>query len=416
MTRCYDEGVLRSYLDNELAPETHRHLEAHIATCHVCHERLEHLRLHSAEVRMLLKEPASVPDPHIALQQFRQATLNRQQMADRSPQVQPLSSVAEASSISSRVSVPISWRTIMKNIFGFMSGHYRTTFAGAITVVVLLGVLFVPPLRAMAEQFLQVFRVQNVVFVPINQDHMEELENLDFDGETLFMSEPTAINEPGEPRIVADVDEAAEYVEFAPGAIEDLPDDTTLTEMAVMDRATYEFEVNVETSQQLLDMLNINETIPAELGDAPITIDLPASITTQYSSEAKDETGEAVYTLTLHQGLSPEISLPEDVDLAKLGKVALLLLGMEPNQAEALSQEIDWSTTLIYPFDPSMDNIQQVQINGAKGILTNGYGEFDGEEMNWKTLYWQDGEHFYVLVGEGRVSTDTILDAAESMR
>jgi hypothetical protein len=277
-------------------------------------------------------------------------------------------------------------------------------------VVVLLSIMFVPPLRAMADQFLQVFRVQNVVFVPINQERMEELENLDFDGETLFVSEPTAINEPGEPRTVADASEAAEYVDFAPQAVATLPDPADTTEMVVMDRATYEFEVNVESLQQLLDMLNINETIPAELGDAPITADLPSSVTTQYSG--------AEYELTFHQGLSPEVSLPEDVDLTKLGKVVLLMLGMEPNQAEALSQEIDWSTTLIFPFDPDMDNIRQVKINGADGLLTTGYGHphDDGESKNWKTLYWQDGERFYVLHGEGRISTDTMLDAAESVR
>lgn len=296
----------------------------------------------------------------------------------------------------------------MNNLFRSLSGQSRAALAGVVAVTLVLSVLFVPPLRAMADQFLQVFRVQNVVFVPINSERIEELENLDFDEETLFVSEPTAINEPGEPRTVADADEAAEHVDFTPKEVDALPNGATMTEMLVLDRATYEFEVNVEASQQLLEMMNINETFPEELGDGPITADLPASVSMLYSGDE--------YELMFHQGLSPEVTLPEGVDLAKLGKVVLLLLGMEENQAEALSQEIDWSTTLIFPFRADLSDIRQVKINGADGLLTSGYDDYDGESKRWKTLYWQDGERFYVLVSEGTIGIDAMLDAAESLQ
>ena len=75
------------------------------------------------------------------------------------------------------------------------------------------------------------------------------------------------------------------------------------------------------------ELLGIDDvSLPDALGAAPITVDVPAFVETRYHG--------ANYELTLHQGHSPSVTLPDGVDLAQLGKAALRLLGMDADQAE----------------------------------------------------------------------------------
>ena len=56
-------------------------------------------------------------------------------------------------------------------------------------------------------------------------------------------------------------------------------------------------------------------SIPDALGAAPIVVDVPAFAQAHYHG--------ANYDLTLHQGKSPSVTLPDGVDLSQLGKAAL---------------------------------------------------------------------------------------------
>src|SRR5437762_3092682 len=70
MTQCYDEGVLRAYLDEEL-PDTERTaIASHVAGCHTCRESLDRLGDLSLEVGSLLAVPALAPDAQAALQRM----------------------------------------------------------------------------------------------------------------------------------------------------------------------------------------------------------------------------------------------------------------------------------------------------------------------------------------------------------
>ena len=75
------------------------------------------------------------------------------------------------------------------------------------------------------------------------------------------------------------------------------------------------------------------------------------------------------YEMTLFQTRSPVVTLPDGVDLSQLGKAALRLLGMEPAAAEAASRQIDWNSTLIFPFPADTNNIRQLTIGDTSGLL-----------------------------------------------
>jgi hypothetical protein len=144
-------------------------------------------------------------------------------------------------------------------------------------------------------------------------------------------------------------------------------------------------------------------TIPDALGDEPIVADLASSLHAQYTG--------ARYEIRLVQGTSPAVTLPDGVDLSQLGKAALRLLGMEPDQAESLSRSVNWSSTLIFPFPADLNNVRQVTIGDASGLLV---GDEDGHDSRWH-LYWQHRDRFFVIESRG-LNEGEVLATAESLR
>lgn len=286
----------------------------------------------------------------------------------------------------------------------------RRWAALAATLVAALALLALPPVRAAADQLLQVFRVRTVVFIPVSEDRIRQLESLDFDENTLFIAEPEVVNTPAEPRTFATAEEAAAAAGLA--ALEqptDLPAPPTSVEFTVTDRTVSQFQVNVEAARQLLALVGVSDvTLPDALGTQPITIDLAPVVMARYEGPG--------YSIELVQGHSPDVTLPDGVDLAQLGRAALRLLGMAPDQADALSQQIDWNSTLVFPFPANLDTIRQVSINGAPGLLVSGEAGRDDASQ----LYWQRGDRFFVLMAEGSGRDERalgeLLRAAESVR
>lgn len=80
---------------------------------------------------------------------------------------------------------------------------WRPWMGWAAALAVVLALLAFPPVRAVADQLLNVFRVQNVVFVPVTSERMEQLQQLNFDKEMLFLSPPKQTSGSSEMRTVA---------------------------------------------------------------------------------------------------------------------------------------------------------------------------------------------------------------------
>src|SRR5439155_15244303 len=135
----------------------------------------------------------------------------------------------------------------------------------------------------------------------------------------------------------------------------------------------------------------------------PITADVPAFAQITYSGPG--------YQLTLVQGRSPTVTMPAGVDLAQLGRAGLRLIGMAPEQADEMSRQIDWSSTLVVPFPAGLQDVVRVQVGGAEGLLVSAYGGAESDKVQPRNvIYWQNGDRFYVLAGEGSaVSNDMLL-------
>lgn len=277
----------------------------------------------------------------------------------------------------------------------------RRGLIAAVAVVALLSLLALPPVRTAASGLLQMFRVQKVVFVPISRDRMEQLQELEFDQGTLFIGEPRTIGTQAEPRAVRTTVEAAGLVGFNVAQPSALPAPATKTNVVVQGRQTVEAQINVQSARQLLQLMGIDDvSLPDTLGSAPIRADVAPSVVSNYSGPG--------YEVQLLQGRSPNVTLPPGVDLAQLGKAALRLLGLSSSQAETMSRQIDWSSTLLFPIPSDISNLREVTINGGTGMLVSA-----GDES---VIYWQQGDRFFVMESRGALSNDSLITLAESVR
>lgn len=394
MTGCYDEGRLRAYLDDELPGQEAATITRHLAQCARCQQQRARLQEHAAQVSVLLKEPA-LPDVHAAFYRFQSGIRTGQAAGQLELPV------------TRRLSRITLWRTRMDTTLRSWFQTHRKLAATLAAVCLMLTLLIFPPVRAVADQFLQIFRVRQVLFVPISTERMEQLENLDVDANTLFISKPEVVGNSTEPysvTTIADAESAVGYTLHQPTFFTSAP---TATEITVNDSTTFAFQINVEGARQMLQVLEIDDvTLPDALGTTPITASMPASAALSYSGED--------YQLLLYQGQSPEMQLPEGLDLSQLGKAGLRMLGLTPDEAERLSQQVDWSSTLLFPFPANIDDISQITINGASGLLTRSRGE--GRRAQHWQLYWQQDDRFYVLWGTGNISRDEIVQTADSVR
>ncbi|GAB4217507.1 MAG: anti-sigma factor [Roseiflexaceae bacterium] len=378
MTQCYDDGRLRAALDDELSAAERAALDAHLAGCPACQARTEQLRATARRVYALLPSPAAPPDAQAALARLRATAGTTRTDTPPAPTHQR--------------------RTPMTN----QKPALRRGLIAAVAVVALLSLLALPPVRTAASGLLQIFRVQKVVFVPISRDRMQQLDQLDFDKSSLFVGEPRVLNAPAEPRAVSTSVEAAALVGFNVAQPSALPAPATTTKVMVQDRQTVEAQVNVQGARELLQLMGITDiSLPDALGSAPIHADVAPTVLSSYSGPG--------YEVKLIQGRSPNVTLPPGVDLAQLGKAALRLLGLTTAQAEAMSSQIDWSSTLLFPIPTDVSQLSQITINGNTGMLVN-------SGRNESMVYWQQGDRFFVLQTSGRISEDQLLVLAESVR
>jgi hypothetical protein len=407
-TPCYDAGTLRAYLDGELPAETAAEAEAHIRACSACQARLAELGALDAQIAAALPSvPAHLPSPE-----------------DGWAVIQPQLSTPPTGHIPT-----IATRLPARPAFRI----------AAVAAAVLLVVLLVPPVQAAVGQLLHIFRTQSVVYVSVSPQRLQQLANLQLNQSALFLTPPTQVGSAPTVTPATSTRQASSLAGFTIGTPHVFPSTPTGTDLEVLSQSTYQLQVNVRTLRQALAALGVTDvTIPDSLGAQPITIQLPPVVRQQYQGND--------YTLALIEGTSPTVNLPAGVDLAQLGKAALEVYGLTPQQADRLSQTIDWSSTLVFPFPLGITGIQQVDVNGAQGVLLNtegldgllpgtghaqqqapgsAQGGQQGQQSphssspaggDWSlVLYWQRGAHFYILEGAG-LGTTAFIQAAASVK
>ena len=93
------------------------------------------------------------------------------------------------------------------------------------------------------------------------------------------------------------------------------------------------------------------------------------------------------------QAPSPQVTLPQGVDLKALGEIGLRILGLPPREAREFADSIDWTSTLILPLPPTVGSMKRIDINGNPAVAVQ---YTDGSPTTM--VLWTDGGRVFGIV------------------
>ncbi len=275
-----------------------------------------------------------------------------------------------------------------------------------LTALVCLGLLFtIVPVREAAADFLGLFRVRKFAVIPINPEQIQRLESLAENAESV-LGEPVVTREEGPRQTVGDAGQASALAGFTVRTPAAPPDGAYFSEFVVQHGPAVHYEVQRTTVESLLQAVGASTAglPPTDL----ITVDVdlgPAAILTYRTPRGE---------LNLVQTRSPDVQIPDGVDLVALSETGFQLLGIAPEEAHRLATTIDWSSTLVIPMPTDIGEAREVNIDGTTGLLLQSFGNQNRPHSNTMLLWERDGI-VHALNAES-MEEMIILQIADSLR
>lgn len=385
MNRHLTEGELRASLDGELDAA----LSGHLNVCAACQKQLNevkqaHLRT-ANRLSFLSGEVKSVPTARSAWVRFTQDYVNKKETS------------------------------MLKKWFSFPVVRF-----GAIALAALTLVLAIPSTRALASEFLNLFRVQQVTVLSIDPTSLESLtgnEALGTQLSELVSSSTVVTDEPGEPVEAANGEEASGLAGFSVR----LPEDQSTSGIYVTDSAAFTMTVDREKAQALIDGAGRTDLVlPDSIDGAEISVSIPAAVSASFGTcpdpdiaggEDPFDMGELYPDcIVLTQMTSPVVNVPEGLDLTQLAQIALEFSGMSSEEAASFASSVDWATTLVVPIPRDVTTHSEVSVDGVIGILIQRTVEHSPEYL----LMWVKDGILYAIADTGS-DTAPAFDLAESL-
>ena len=318
-----EEGILQAYLDGQLPASEQEQVKAHLAHCAGCSELLQVQTARAAVVQRHLDclprnaKPLPIPQAQVRFQQYsRHKEVENQKM---------------------------------KNLF---FGRYRTAWTAAALVLILAVALAFPPVRAIANSFLGLFRVQQITLVQVSNELPEQLSQ-STQMEMLF-SENVQFDQQGESQVVGSAAEASELAGFTvrqpTGTAEDV-------EFIVTPSGQVKFTVDREKLHAILDEMDRSDLrLPQAVDGAEVLAEIQPGVSISFGPCIEvqgdpDDPDSHYYRecTTFLQIPSPIVEAPAGLDVRRIGEVYMQFLGMSAEDAQAFSQNVDWANTLVIP-------------------------------------------------------------------
>ncbi len=342
-----DEGQLRASIDGELAEAEQHHLD----TCPTCQTRQAHIHQQikpTSETLSFLAASGQEAElnPRSALHRFYEHNTNRKE------------------------------KPMFKKLFAS-----PVLKVGLAIVVILAIVVSIPATRALAEQLLGLFRVQQVVVVPVDYTGMEQLTGNSALGKQfsqMISSSVTSEQSPGAPVTAQDAAQASQLAGFTVR----LPQGMTPSDISVENKSAFSFTVDRAKAQALLNEAGRSDLVlPASIDGADISINIPAGASASYGTcpqPGSEDNGVSMNgsagrryadCVILAEMPSPTVSAPADVNIPQLAQIGLEFTGMTPEQAAAFTNSVDWTSSLVVPIPKNAATYEQVQVDGVTGTL-----------------------------------------------
>jgi hypothetical protein len=285
----------------------------------------------------------------------------------------------------------------------------RTVAAPVVIVVVVAGLLSVPSVRASAQSFLALFRVVNFVAVPVDESRIALLESENLDPPHLIGEQVQVLEDPGLPIGVVSPEQASAAAGFAVKVPTYEPTSVVLASIGVKGQQRLRATADAGRLRQVMEALAITDLeVPEGLDGQVVDVRIPPVVIMRYERGGSP----AVEFL---QAQSPELSLPDGINLSALGEIGLRILGLSPIEARAFAQSIDWHTTLLLPIPAAATSFKQVTINGEPGVVVERVRRLpEGGRLVSNNYLWSHDGRVFVL--NGSLSTVDMLKMAESLK
>ena len=371
------DGELRAYIDRQMAEPALQEARTHLAACTDCQARLESLTVRAGNVsqHLALLTPNSSRSAGAAMSQFK----------DRI----------------SKKEVDSMWKKIF-------SRPYRPAWAILGVLVILALALTIPSVNAIANNFLGLFRVQQVTVVQVNPGNIPQLGNSS-ELESL-MSQDVQVQKQGKTQPASSAQDASQLA----GIPVRLPDQAQGQAALFVQPASHiSFKIEAQRIQAILDEIGHSDIkIPSELDGSSVEVSVPAAVAALYGpcqqelaaaqqQGFKPEQAEGPRhsdCTSLVQLASPTVSTPPGLDIKQIGQAFLEVLGMTPDEAAHFSQNIDWATTLVVPIPRNGTSYQDVSVDGVNGTFIQ-----EDRYSNHYLLMWVKDGVVYALTGPGDV-------------
>jgi hypothetical protein len=326
---------------------------------------------------------------------------------------QPIEPAAAYQRLTARLPQEMEEPTMIKK---FVARISRPTWAVIALVAVLAISLAFPSVRAIANSFLQLFRVEQVRVVSVDMEDLPGRMESSAQLETFF-SKNVQIEEQGEPQEVATLEEASA---LAGMPLRELPGEPAQYLYQPGGAAT--FTVDLELLRAVLrEMGRSDIQLPDSLEGAVVKVQIPAGVITQVGDcQSSQGAGDAdpdqrspdqlSDCITFFQMPSPSISAPPELDVAQLGQIYLQVLGMSETEAAQFASKVDWATTFVIPIPQGSADYKEVQVDGVSGALL----QFRRGSGPGYMLIWVKNGVVYVLSGFG--NKNAALQAAAALK
>lgn len=317
-----------------------------------------------------------------------------------------------------RINQPMENKPVKTRMFTL----WKPAFA-AVGVLLALALVFSPSARAMAQDFLNLFRVKRFAAISVDESRLTALEQNKVDIQSLLSSNTEVLKEPGEPVTVDTPQAAAQLAGLNVFTPANVPQGYKLDKISVQGAGSVRFKADTARLQSLIDTLGVTDVqIPAQLNGQTVTVEKPPVVVMNYALTVNGAVPTNTKHLIIMQAHNPQVTLPDGVNMAQLGEIALRVAGMSADEAHRFAQSIDWSSTMLVPVPATASSFREVNVRGVTGLLVTtsnsstaqGTGKGAYASSSGSILLWAEGDMVYAITGSG--DNVQLVDLANSLQ
>lgn len=276
----------------------------------------------------------------------------------------------------------------------------RPAFVGAFAAAAAALAFTLPPVRAAAREFLDLFRVQRFAAVPVDPERLARLEQKGMDLKSILGPQLEVLEPPVDPEAVPSTQAAAALAGIDVRLPRLLPEKTTAAGIAIGRPGAFRVRLDVAKLRSLAEALGAGSAeAPDSWDGTTVEVHAPPVVIMTYRR------GDGEFVLLQSRG--PSVELPAGVDIAQLGELGLQMSGMSAAEARLFARTIDWRSTLLVPIPAAGGNFREVEVRGSKGLMVSSRGTTkaaDGSSRpgRWRSvLLWADQDRVYAAAGPG---------------